>query len=171
MMREWSPLELQIVPMSDADWPAVCAIYRQGIATGNATFEADAPSWAEWSQRHLAAARLVARAGEQVIGWAALSPVSGRCVYHGVAEVSIYVAEQRRRCGVGHALLKALVDASEQAGIWTLQASIFPENDDSLALHRVCGFRVVGCRERIGQLGGVWRDVILVERRSPNVGL
>jgi L-amino acid N-acyltransferase YncA len=156
--------------MCDEDWDAVRAIYREGIATGNATFEADAPAWEAWDKCHLRACRLVARADGRVMGWAALSPVSGRCVYAGVAEVSIYVAASARGQGIGQALLAALVEASEQAGLWTLQAGIFPENTASIALHRAHGFREVGRREHIGQMNGVWRDVVLMERRSQVVG-
>lgn len=152
--------------MEAAVWPAVRAIYAEGIATGNATFETEVPAWAAWDAAHLPHCRLVAREGERVLGWAALSPVSGRCVYAGVAEVSVYAAADSRGRGVGKALLRALITASEQAGIWTLQAGIFPENEASLALHRACGFRRVGVRERIGELAGVWRDVVLLERRS-----
>ena len=156
--------------MSPGDWEQVCSIYLDGIATGHATFETRAPEWEQWDQGHLPALRLVARSGETILGWSALSPVSGRCVYAGVAEVSLYVRSDQRGKGVGRALLEALVGASEQAGIWTLQAGIFPENLASLAVHRRCGFRVVGIRERIGKMNGVWRDVVLLERRSSVVG-
>lgn len=157
--------------MQPEDWPAVRAIYEQGIATGNATFETSAPEWAQWDAKHLSDCRLVARAGDEVLGWAALSAVSDRCVYAGVAEVSVYVAEAAWSHGVGRALLQALVEASEQAGIWTLQAGVFPENVASLRLHERCGFRVVGRRQRLGQMHGVWRDVLLLERRSQSVGI
>ena len=142
------------------------SIYTEGIATGNATFETDAPDWATWDGNHLPFARLVARANNRVIGWSALSPVSTRRVYRGVAEVSVYVAESGRGAGVGRLLLEALIKEAEEHGIWTLQAGIFPENTASIALHKGCGFREVGRRERIGELGGRWRDVILMERRS-----
>jgi phosphinothricin acetyltransferase len=157
--------------MQREDWEAVRAIYRQGIATGNATFETDAPTWAAWDASHRCDCRLVARVGGRVVGWAALSPVSGRCVYAGVAEVSVYVALAARGQGVGKALLRALVAESERAGIWTLQGGIFPENVASIALHEACGFRRVGLRERLGQIKGVWRDVVLMERRSKVVGV
>ncbi len=157
--------------MRPEDWPAVRAIYEQGIATGNATFETSAPEWAQWDAKHLADCRLVARLGEDVVGWAALSAVSDRCVYAGVAEVSVYVAEAAWGQGVGRALLQTLVEASEQAGIWTLQAGVFPENTASLRLHERCGFRIVGRRQRLGQMHGVWRDVLLLERRSQNLGV
>jgi L-amino acid N-acyltransferase YncA len=157
--------------LTAADWDAVRGIYLEGIATGDATFEADAPGWEIWDGAHRQDARLVARRGGRVIGWAALTRVSGRCVYAGVAEVSVYVAESARGEGVGRALLEALIAASEQAGVWTLQAGIFPENAASIALHERCGFRVVGRRERLGRLGPTWRDVMLLERRSPRVGM
>jgi phosphinothricin acetyltransferase len=152
--------------MRPEDWPKVRAIYGQGIATRLATFETTLPDWPKWDDGHLAEPRLVTRRGEEVTGWAALSPVSGRCVYGGVAEVSIYVAEAHRGRGLGRILLQELVVRSEARGIWTLQASIFPENEASISLHLACGFRQVGIRERLGQLDGVWRDVALLERRS-----
>ena len=152
--------------MTPADWSVVRAIYEEGIATGNATFETEAPEWDRWDRGHMLAPRLVARQGNKVLGWAALSPVSGRCVYAGVAEVSVYVASAAPGQGVGSALLAELVARSEGAGLWTLQTGIFPENEASIALHEKYGFRVVGRRERLGQLKGTWRDVILMERRS-----
>ena len=160
-----------IETMWTTDWRAVRAIYLEGIATGNATFETTAPEWSEWDKAHHHFARLVARREDQVIGWAALSPVSSRSVYVGVAEVSVYVGRSARGSGVGFALLNRLVEESEQNGIWTLQAGILPENQASLALHRRCGFRVVGRREKIGKLHGSWRDVVLMERRSRQVGV
>jgi L-amino acid N-acyltransferase YncA len=161
----------EITPMTEQDWPAVREIYLQGIATGNATFEPSAPEWKEWDERHLGSCRLVARLEGRIVGWAALSPVSSRCVYGGVAEVSIYVADDARGRGVGRRLLRALVDASEQNGIWTLQAGIFPENQVSIKLHEQVGFRTVGKRERLGCMNGVWRDIVLMERRSAVVGV
>ena len=155
--------------MTAAHWPAVRAIYEQGIATGDATFETAAPTWEAWDAGHLAGHRLVAAAGGRVVGWAALSPVSDRCAYAGVAEASVYVAADAAGRGVGRALLGRLVAGAEDAGIWTVQAGIFPENRASLALHRRCGFRTVGVRERLGRLDGRWRDVVLLERRSPLV--
>jgi L-amino acid N-acyltransferase YncA len=160
-----------VEPMEQADWESVRAIYEEGIATGNATFETQVPGWDEWDSGHLRACRLVARREGEVIGWAALSAVSSRCVYAGVAEVSVYIAASARGKGVGKALLRALVKASEDEGIWTLQAGIFPENQASIALHKIQGFREVGRRERLGQIDGVWRDVVLVERRSKVVGV
>jgi L-amino acid N-acyltransferase YncA len=157
--------------MTPADWPAVAEIYREGIATGHATFNTDAPTWEAWDKGHLAACRLVAVEGGDVLGWAALIPVSDRCVYAGVAEESVYVAATARGKGVGKALLAGLIAASEAEGIWTLQAGIFPENAASVALHERLGFRVVGRRERLGRMaGGPWRDVLLLERRSGTVG-
>jgi L-amino acid N-acyltransferase YncA len=152
--------------MRPEDWPAVRAIYQEGIATENATFEQTAPEWEKWDAVHLRAARIVARSGEEVSGWAALSAVSSRCVYAGVAEVSIYVAASARGRGVGRKLMARLVADSEAEGIWTLQAGIFPENVASIAMHQRAGFRVVGKRERLGQMNGRWRDVVLMERRS-----
>ena len=159
-----------ITPMAPADWPTIRTIYLEGIATGHATFETRAPEWEAWDSAHLPHSRLVARDGDTVIGWAALSPVSGRCVYGGVAEVSVYMAASWQGQGVGRNLLNGLITDSEKHGIWTLQAGIFAENQASIALHRSCGFREIGRRERIGQLHGVWRDVILLERRSQTVG-
>jgi L-amino acid N-acyltransferase YncA len=152
--------------LTEDDWPAVAAIYEEGIATRLATFETAAPTWPEWNRAHLDDQRLVADEDGEVLGWAALSPVSERCVYAGVAEVSVYVAERARGRGIGRALLERLSRSAESAGIWTLQAGVFPENRASLALHHGCGFRTVGIRERIGKLNGAWRDVVLLERRS-----
>jgi len=162
---------VSIEPMRPEDWSAVRAIYLEGIATGNATFETAAPEWEKWDAAHIPACRLVARLDGDVAGWAALSAVSSRCVYAGVAEVSVYIAEAARGRGIGLRLLSGLVAASEEAGIWTLQAGIFPENEASVRLHERCGFRIVGRRERLGQLQGTWRDVLLMERRSGVVGV
>lgn len=166
-------MNYSIDEMRAGDWERVRSIYLEGVATGHATFETDAPpSWEKWDAAHLPKPRLVARAGDAgVVGWAALSPVSSRRVYGGVAEVSVYVGEQGRGRGVGRVLLGALVEASERQGIWTLQAGVFPENTASVNLHLRCGFREVGRRERIGRLNGVWRDTLLLERRSERVGL
>jgi L-amino acid N-acyltransferase YncA len=160
-----------ITPMLPTDWPHVCRIYLEGIATGNATFQTEAPSWEAWDAGHLSSPRLVARAGEDVLGWVALSPVSARPVYAGVVEESVYIAASARGQGIGRALLNAIIAESEAAGIWTIQTGIFPENEASVYLHEVCGFRIVGRRERVGRLHGVWRDVLLLERRSPLVGI
>jgi L-amino acid N-acyltransferase YncA len=165
-------MALSVERMLPAHWPEVRAIYLEGLATGDATFETEAPDWGRWDASHLRACRLVALdEGGRVAGWAALSPVSARKVYAGVAEVSVYVGAGFRGRGIGRALLEALVRGSESEGVWTLQASIFPENRASVALHRSCGFREVGRRERVGKLRGRWRDTILLERRSQTVGV
>ena len=158
-------------PFQTKDWPVVQAIYQQGIDTKNATFEDKVKTWDEWNRATWPDCRLVAELEGEIAGWAALSPVSSRAVYAGVAEVSIYVAAVHRGQGVGAHLLTALIDASEQAGFWTLQAGIFPENVASIQLHKKCGFRTVGLREKLGQMDGVWRDVVLLERRSQIVGV
>jgi len=158
--------DLTIEPLRQEHWQAVARIYAEGIATGHGTFETEVPSWERWDAAHPAELRLVAVAGGAVIGWAALSPVSERAVYAGVTEVSVYVAESSRGRGVGRALLERLVCRSEEAGIWTVQAGVFPENTASLRLHEAVGFRRVGVRERLGRQSGVWRDVVLLERRS-----
>jgi L-amino acid N-acyltransferase YncA len=151
------------------DWPAVKAIYEQGIAGGDATFETEAPSWDDWDRSHLEGHRIVALQEGDVIGWAALSRVSGRCVYEGVTEDSVYIAEASQGRGVGRALLGELIRRADRDGIWTIQAGIFPENEASIELHRRLGFRVVGVRERLGRHRGVWRDVVLMERRSEEI--
>jgi L-amino acid N-acyltransferase YncA len=147
-------------------WLEVARIYAEGIATGNATFETEVPSWTSWDAAHLAEHRFVAVADGSVVGWITAAPVSSRCCYVGVAEISAYVAEEVRGQGVGLVLLERLIDSTERAGIWTLETGVFPENEASLALLKRFGFREVGVRERIGQLDGVWRDVVLLERRS-----
>ena len=157
---------IEIDQMCESDWEDVRRIYLEGIKTGNATFQQDAPSWEEWDKGHVSECRLVARTQGTVIGWAALSPTSSRCVYSGVAEVSVYVSQDHRGNGVGRRLLKRIIEDSEEHGFWTLQSGIFPENTASLELHKKSGFREVGCRERIGQMNGIWRDVLLLERRS-----
>jgi L-amino acid N-acyltransferase YncA len=167
-MSKSAPVEIR--PLLPEDWPSVRTIYREGIATGNATFETDAPEWEVWDSKHLRDARLAAVLDGRVVGWAALAPVSDRCVYSGVAELSIYVASAMRGKGVGKTLLDALVLESEAKGFWTLQTGVFPENKASLALHQKCGFRIVGRRERIGKMGSRWRDVIFLERRSAIAG-
>jgi len=175
-------MEYAIIPMPPELWPAVREIYRGGIATGNATFETELPDWDKWDSSHRKDCRLVAtapidestsklpNAKLRVLGWAALSAVSSRRVYAGVAEVSVYVAAAARGRGLGKALLQALVQQSEGSGIWTLQAGVFPENIASIALHKSCGFREVGIRRRIGKLGDTWRDVVFLERRSSKIG-
>jgi L-amino acid N-acyltransferase YncA len=161
---------LTVRPMQPADWDTVRAIYLEGIATRNATFEQSAPEWEKWDQAHSQACRLVAPSAGQVLGWAALSPVSARRVYAGVAEASIYVAAAARGKGFGRLLLTELIAQSEKHGIWSLQTGIFPENTPSLNLFTSAGFRVVGTRERIGYMDGRWRDVLLLERRSAVAG-
>lgn len=151
--------------MQPSDWPAVRDIYEQGIATRLATFETAAPSWEDWDARHLTDLRLVAERDGEVLGWAALSPTSARACYAGVAEESVYVAESARGQGIGSTLLTELLDRADEAGFWTIQTSIFPENAASIALHTRCGFREVGTRERIARLDGAWRDTVLLERR------
>jgi L-amino acid N-acyltransferase YncA len=162
---------IDIVPALPRHWGVMKAIYEEGITTGDATFETSSPSWEQWDHDHFSFGRLIAKTGEELAGWAALSPVSSRCVYAGVGEVSIYVAEKNRGKGVGKRLLQALVRESEAHGIWTLQASILSENSASIHLHENCGFRIVGRRERLGKLLGCWRDVILMERRSQVTGI
>jgi phosphinothricin acetyltransferase len=156
--------------MAAGDWEAVRAIYAKGIATGQATFETEIPAWESWDSSHLPFARLVAHQQDAIVGWAALSPVSKRRAYAGVAEVSVYVGESNRGKGIGRVLLESLVRESERHGIWTLQAVVFSENAATVTLHKGCGFREVGRRERISKLNGAWRDTILLERRSMEVG-
>jgi phosphinothricin acetyltransferase len=163
-------VNLKIESMQPHDWEAVRAIYEEGIDTGQATFETAVPSWEEWDAGKLADPRLVIRLKDTIVGWAALSPVSKRPVYAGIAEVSIYVAADVRGRGVGKALLRELISRSERCGLWMLQAVMFPENRASVALHRACGFRIVGIREKIGRHHGIWRDTIFLERRSQIVG-
>lgn len=169
-------MALEIAGLLPEDWPSVRDIYIEGIATGNATFETEPPTWERWDAAHLAVCRLAARRDGRVVGWAALSPTSSRPVYRGVVEESIYIAAAARGQRVGLALMQALIEASEAAGFWTLQAGIFPENSASLALHRRCGFRVVGLYERIGKMrhgpyAGEWRSTLLLERRSAVAGI
>ena len=152
--------------MKKSDWPVVKSIYKEGIETGIATFETDIPDWEEWDKKFLKNCRLAAVGEEKVIGWAALSPVSQRKVYSGVAEVSIYIKTCEQGKGIGEKLLRELIKRSEQAGIWTLQAGIFPENEPSISLFKKCGFREVGYREKMGKLSRIWKDVVLLERRS-----
>ena len=166
-----TPRRLDVVPLEASHWSQVRAIYLEGIATGNATFETSAPDWPAWDEARMPCCRFVAMDGKRVLGWAALSAVSKRAVYAGVCEVSVYIAESARGPGVGKALLQSLINESEQQNIWTLQAGIFPENAASIALHERAGFRILGTRERPGRLNGTWRDVVLMERRSRVVGV
>ena len=161
---------LQIDEMNAADWPMVAQIYKEGIETGIATFEQNIPEWEQWDQNHIRSCRLVARYNKEILGWAALSAVSSRCVYGGVAEVSVYVSKNGRGKKIGEQLLRTLIAESEKEGYWTLQSGVFPENKASIALHKKCGFRKIGFRERIGQLAGVWKDNILMEKRSKRIG-
>jgi L-amino acid N-acyltransferase YncA len=158
-----------IAPMQPEHWPTVARIYAEGIASGDATFENSVPPWELWDTSHLKQHRFVALHGREVVGWAALAPVSERCVYGGVAENSVYVASAARGLGVGRALLEALIGSAEAGGIWTIQTGVFPENEASVRLHERCGFRIVGRRERLGKQNGVWRDVLLLERRSATI--
>jgi len=159
-----------IAALGPGDWDDVARIYAEGIATRLATFETEVPSWQSWDTAHLPDHRFMGREDRRAAGWAALAPVSSRCVYAGVAEVSVYVATAARGRGVGTALLSALVASSEAGGVWTLEAGILPENEASVRMHERCGFRVVGRRERLGRMEGNWRDVLLLERRSRVAG-
>lgn len=163
-------MNIELRPLKKDDWPSVAEIYKQGIITGNTTFEKDIPTWDAWDSTHFKMCRIVATVGEEIVGWAALTKVSGRCIYAGVAEVSVYVASLYKGQKVGTKLLESLISESEQKGFWTLQAGIFPENIASLKLHKNLGFRKVGFREKIGKMNGRWRDTILLERRSKIVG-
>jgi L-amino acid N-acyltransferase YncA len=156
--------------MRPGDWSSVATIYRQGIETGNATFQTDIPTWDSWDAAHIKNCRIVAAHSEEIIGWAALTPVSGRCVYAGVAEVSVYVSPRYHGQKIGTMLLGKLISESEEAGLWTLQSSIFPENLPSLRIHLNLGFRKVGVRKKIGKMNGIWRDTVLLERRSAITG-
>ena len=166
-------MDFKIRAMRIEDWERVAEIYRQGISTGKATFQTVIPEYAEWDKGHLEAGRLVAVDHRgSVIGWVALSPTSSRCVYRGVAEVSVYVSDACRGMDVGRTLLMREIEESEKAGIWTLQSGIFAINESSIGLHKKCGFRVVGVREKIGQdFENRWQDTVLMERRSKTVGI
>ncbi len=152
--------------ITEQNYPFVQSIYEEGIATENATFQTKASSWEEWNKSHSSHSRLLANVNNEYVGWAALSPVSSRCVYEGVAEVSVYVGSQHRNKGYGVMLLNKLIQASEENGIWTLQSGIFPENKSSIKIHEACGFRIIGTREKIGKMNGIWRDNLFLERRS-----
>jgi L-amino acid N-acyltransferase YncA len=162
---------IEFRPMILSDWVSVAKIYKQGIESGNATFQQEVPSWEEWDSSHLKTCRIVAVIKDEIVGWAALTPVSGRCVYAGVAEVSVYVSNKYIGQKTGTKLLEKLIMESEKAGIWTLQAGIFPENEASLKIHTNLGFRLVGYREKIGKMNGVWRNTVLLERRSMTIGV
>lgn len=162
---------MKIKNIESENFIQVAEIYRQGIATGMATFQNDVPAWDTWNGSHLLTCRIAAFEGTIMLGWAALTPVSGRYVYAGVAEVSIYIAENFRGKGIGNLLLDNLIAASERAGLWTLQSGIFPENNGSIRLHEKCGFRKIGYREKIGKKEGIWKDNIIMERRSKAVGI
>ena len=164
-------MDIELRPLKKEDWVAVAEIYRQGIETGNATFETEVPSWEKWNSAHLKSCRIVASRDNEIAGWAALTSVSGRSVYAGVAEVSVYVSDKYRGKKIGMRLLEALISESENEGIWTLQASIFPENNASLKIHEGLGFRRIGFREKIGRMEGTWRDTIILERRSKITGI
>lgn len=164
-------MDYTIVEMQPADWPQISAIFREGIETGIATFLGDAPSWETWDQEHSEDCRLVARSGDVILGWAALSPVSSRCVYSGIVEASVYIGKEARKQGLGTALLTELIQRSEDAGYWSLQGEIIKENTPSRELCKKCGFREIGIRERFGRMpDGQWHDVVLMERRSRTVG-
>jgi L-amino acid N-acyltransferase YncA len=162
---------MEIKPIQENDYSAIVEIYLQGIATGHATFQTEAPKWEAWNKSHLAFSRLAAFGNGEMLGWAALSPVSSRCVYGGVAEVSIYVASSARGKGIGKILFAQLIKESEENSLWTLQSGIFPENIDSIKLHEDMGFRKIGFREKIGNMKGEWRDNVIMERRSKIVGV
>ncbi len=162
---------MEFTDINHANFPEIAEIYREGIKTGVATFETNVPDWSSWDKSHLDIGRIALTEKGQILGWASLSPVSSRCVYGGVAEVSVYVAEKARNKGVGKMLLNKLIEISEQNNIWTLQSGIMPENKASIQLHLNCGFRKIGYRERIGQLNGVWLDNVILERRSKIVGI
>jgi L-amino acid N-acyltransferase YncA len=166
-----NPGEIIFRPMTAGDWSQVAEIYRQGIESGNATFQQNVPGWEEWNLDHLKACRIIACMGSEIVGWAALTPVSGRCVYAGVAEVSVYVSNLHQGHRIGTSLLEKLIAESEEVGIWTLQAGIFPENKASIKIHEQLGFRCIGSREKIGKMNGVWRDTLLLERRSKRIGI
>ncbi len=162
---------IEMIPMLPQHWEAVKTIYEEGIATSNATFQTTAPDWKEWDNAHIKPCRIIATEKDEVLGWAALTPVSSRCVYAGVAEVSLYVATNARGKNIGTLLLQELIKQSEQNNIWTLQSGIFPENKASISIHEKNGFRIIGYRERIGKMGSIWRDTISLERRSNKVGI
>lgn len=162
---------MEIITVRKDHFPEIAEIYRQGLETGNATFETTVPTWEEWDKAKLKHSRLVAIIDNTVAGWAALSAVSDRCVYGGVAEVSIYISKDYQGKGIGKALMQKLIEESERNGIWTLQSGMFPENEATVALHQSSGFRMIGYREKVGKLGNTWRDTIMMERRSKTTGI
>jgi phosphinothricin acetyltransferase len=164
-------IAIEYRPMVATDYEQVAQIYQQGIATGNATFQQNIPTWEDWDESHLKNCRTVGIMDNKIVGWAALTAVSSRCVYAGVAEVSVYVATNYRGLKIGTKLLEYLIEESEASNIWTLQAGIFPENIASIKIHELLGFRIVGKREKIGKMNGKWRDTLLLERRSVKIGV
>lgn len=162
---------MEIINIEEKHYPEIRRIYLDGIATGNATFQKEAPSWIVWDKSHLKDCRILLIDDKEVLGWATLTPVSSRCIYAGVAEVSVYVDTSQRGKGIGKKLLQELIKHSEAIGLWTLQSGIFPENKSSIKIHKHCGFRIVGYREKIGNMKGIWRDNIIMERRSKFVGI
>jgi len=164
-------MKVEINHIEPEDWQEIARIYKQGIATGIATFETEVPTWKQWDDSHIKSCRLAARMGNQLVGWAALSAVSGRCVYGGVAEVSVYVDNESNGKGIGSQLLKSLINESKNEGFWTIQSGIFPQNIASIKLHEKMGFRKIGYREKIGKLHSIWYDNILMERRSKTIGI
>lgn len=164
-------MEVEIIEMNPEHWEEVAKIYLEGIETGMATFEKQIPNWADWDKNHLKACRIVGLLNSKAVGWAALSAVSSRCVYGGVGEVSVYVSQNYRGYKIGEILLRKLIYLSEQNGLWTIQSGIFPENISSIKLHEKVGFRRIGYREKIGKLDGIWKDNIILERRSNLVGI
>lgn len=165
-------MDYKIEEMTQEDWDGVAKIYLEGINTGKATFQTEVPTWENWNNSHISSCRLVARLDNNILGWGALSPTSSRCVYAGIAEVSIYIGEEYRGNGIGTTILTNLVKLSEENGFWTLQSGIIKENTASITLHKRCGFREIGVREKLGKMSnGVWHDVVLMERRSNIVGV
>jgi len=165
-------MDYKIDKMTELDWKQVASIYLEGIKTGKATFQTEVPTWNNWNNGHVGSCRIVVRLGNNVLGWGALSPTSSRCVYEGVAEVSIYIGENYRGQGIGNILLEQLVKLSEENGFWTLQSGIIKGNNASMILHKKCGFRELGVREKVAKMSnGEWHDVVLMERRSKIVGV
>ncbi|ASE62076.1 N-acetyltransferase [Chryseobacterium sp. KBW03] len=162
---------MDIISFGKEQFREIAEIYRQGLETGNATFETSVPNWEDWDKSKLEHSRFAAVIDNIIVGWAALSAVSDRCVYGGVAEVSIYISNDHKGKGIGKALMTKLITESEIHGIWTLQSGMFPENEATIALHKSTGFRIIGHREKIGKLGDTWRDTVIMERRSKTIGL